>query len=291
MKSVSGHIGALFVVLVWGTTFVSSKVLLLAGMQPSDIFLIRFTMAYLFLLAFYHKRMWADSVADELTMLGLGILGGSLYFLSENIALIYSTTANVSILVSSCPIWTALLLALFYKNERLNKVQCAGSVIAFIGVVMVVLNGHFNLHLNPKGDALALLAALTWAFYSLFMRRVMNRYPSLLITRKVFFYGMLTILPYYLFEPWRFSTEMLQQPKVIGNLLFLGLVASTGCYLLWTWVMKRLGAVRASNYIYSQTFVTMVAGAIVLSEPVSVMAVAGACIIIIGTVMMQAFKN
>lgn len=287
MNEAYGHIGALAVVLVWGTTFVSSKVLLLAGLPPADIFFIRFAMAYLFLLLFNHKQLWANSVADELTLLGLGILGGSLYFLAENVALIYSTTANVSILVCSCPIWTALLLAIFYQNERLNRLQSFASVLAFVGVVMVVLNGHFNLHLNPKGDALALLAALTWAFYSLLMRRIMNRYPSVFITRKVFFYGMITILPYYALQPWQVSVSMLLQAKVIGNLLFLGIVASTGCFLLWTWVMKRLGAVRASNYIYLQTFVTMVAGALVLAEPVSLMAVLGACIIIVGTILMQ----
>lgn len=280
-----GHIGALAVVTLWGTTFVSSKVLLNAGMMPADIFFFRFLMAYGCMLLISHKRMWTKSLWDELTMLGLGIMGGSLYFLTENMALIFSTTANVSILVSSCPLLTALVLAIFYQSERLSGKQIVGSLIAFAGVILVVLNGQLVLHLNPRGDILALSAALTWAFYSLFMKRVMNRYSPDFITRKVFGYGLLTILPYFLLaHPLNTDTTLLMQPKILANLLFLGLLASTGGYLLWNWVMQKLGAMKATNYIYSQTLITMIAGHLILGEPITWMALCGAFILIVGTV-------
>lgn len=284
-QNLLGHLGAISVVMLWGTTFVSSKVLLNAGLQPADIFFYRFSIAYICLLLISHKKMWADSLWDELTMVGLGIMGGSLYFLTENMALIYSTTANVSILVSSCPLLTALVLAIFYKSERLNGKQIIGSLIAFVGVILVVLNGQLVLHLNPRGDLLALTAALTWAFYSLFMKHVMTRYSPDFITRKVFGYGLLTILPYFLLvHPLHTDTTLLLQPKIISNLLFLGLLASTGGYLLWNWVMQKLGAMKATNYLYSQTLITMVAGHLILGEPITWMALFGASILIAGTV-------
>ncbi len=284
-NNIFGHIGALAVVTLWGTTFVSSKVLLNAGMMPSDIFFFRFLMAYGCMLLISHNRMWTKNFWDELTMLGLGIMGGSLYFLTENMALIYSTTANVSILVSSCPLLTALVLAIFYQSERLSGKQIVGSLIAFAGVILVVLNGQLVLHLNPRGDLLALTAALTWAFYSLFMKRVMNRYSPDFITRKVFGYGLLTILPYFLLaHPLNTDTTLLMQPKILSNLLFLGLLASTGGYLLWNWVMQKLGAMKATNYIYSQTLITMIAGHLILNEPITWMALCGAFILIVGTV-------
>lgn len=280
-----GHLGAIAVVTLWGTTFVSSKVLLNAGLQPADIFFFRFTMAYVCLSLVSHKRMWADSLLDELTMLGLGVMGGSLYFLTENMALIYSITANVSILVSSCPLLTALILAIFYRSERLNRKQVLGSLIAFVGVVLVVLNGQLVLHLNPRGDALAFVAALTWALYSLFMRRIMGRYKADFITRKVFGYGVITILPYFAWiKPLQLDAAVLGQPQVIGNLLYLGLLASTGGYLLWSWVMQHLGAMKATNYIYIQPLITMIAGSIVLSEPITWMGLCGALVLIVGTV-------
>lgn len=238
------------------------------------------------MLCISHKRLFACSVVDELTLVGLGVMGGSLYFLTENMSLIYSTSSNVSILVSTTPLVTAMLLAIFYKSERLNLRQIIGSVIAFVGVVLVVLNGQLVLHLNPLGDALALGASLTWGFYSLFMRRIMNRYSADFITRKVFFYGLATILPYFAFiHP--LDTELLASGDMTiwGNLLFLGFIASTGGYLLWNWVMRKLGAVKSTNYIYLQSLVTMIAGAVVLGERITLMAVAGAVILIAGMIL------
>jgi drug/metabolite transporter (DMT)-like permease len=116
-----------------------------------------------------YKRLFCRNITDELTTFALGVLGGSLYFLTENMALVYSTASNVAILLSSCPLLTALLLSIFYKSERLSKKQIFGSLLAFLGMVMVVLNGQLILHLNPRGDALAIGAAVCWAFYSLLM--------------------------------------------------------------------------------------------------------------------------
>lgn len=290
MKSIYGHISAIIVVCIWGTTFVSSKVLLNAGLVPAEIFLLRFIMAYLCMAIVAHRRLWSKSVADELVMIGLGVMGGSLYFLMENMALIYSTSANVSILVSTCPLLTAMLVSLFYKSERMNRKQVLGSIVAFVGAVLVILNGQLVLHLNPRGDMLALGAAMTWAAYSLLMKRVMGRYRSDFITRKVFGYGILTIIPYFLLiEPMHVDMAMLQSTKVWGNLLFLGFIASTGGYLIWNWTMQRLGAVKATNYIYLQPLVTMVVGALILGERVTIMGLCGMVVLILG--MVRALKK
>ena len=271
---------------MWGTTFVSSKVLLNSGLLPADIFFVRFVIAYLCMLCLSHKRLFANSIADELTLVGLGLMGGSIYFLVENMALLHSTASNVSILVSTTPLVTAMLLAIFYKSERLSARQIFGSVLAFVGVVLVVLNGQFILHLNPLGDALALGASFTWGFYSLFMRRIMGRYSANFITRKVFFYGLVTILPYFaLVHPLNIGLLTSGNMTIWGNLIFLGFVASTGGYLLWNWVMRKLGAVKSTNFIYLQSLVAMVAGHVILGERITFMAIAGAVILIVGMVL------
>ena len=271
---------------MWGTTFVSSKVLLNSGLLPADIFFVRFVIAYLCMLCLSHKRLFANSIADELTLVGLGMMGGSIYFLVENMALLHSTASNVSILVSTTPLVTAMLLAIFYKSERLSARQIFGSVLAFVGVVLVVLNGQFILHLNPLGDALALGASFTWGFYSLFMRRIMGRYSADFITRKVFFYGLVTILPYFaLVHPLNIGLLTSGNMTIWGNLIFLGFVASTGGYLLWNWVMRKLGAVKSTNFIYLQSLVAMVAGHVILGERITFMAIAGAVILIVGMVL------
>ena len=244
------HLAALFTVTVWGATFVSTKVLIANSLTPAEIFLLRFAMAYVCILPFARGRMWAAGLRDELLLAAAGLSGGSLYFLTENVALEYAPASNVSLIVCTAPVWTAVLLSLLYGSERMSRRQIAGSALAFAGMVLVVLNGHFVLRLSPRGDLLALSAALLWMVYSLAIKRIGGRYPAIFITRKVFFYGLVTILPVFAFRPFDVSWEVLSRPVVWGNLLFLGVVASMLCYVLWNAAMHRLGAVRTTNYIY-----------------------------------------
>lgn len=244
------HLVAFATVAIWGCTFVSTKVLMLNGLSPAQIFTLRFLIAYVMMLAVYHSRLWADSWRDELKMMLLGISGGSLYFLSENEAMNFTSTTNTSLIVCSCPLFATLLMRLVYRSTtRISMMQLGGSLLAFAGMVIVVLNGRFVLHLSPLGDALAFTACLSWSVYSLLMKWVSAKYGAAFITRKVFFYGVLTILPYYIFYPTLPTAAVLTKPVVVGNLAFLGCLASMICFLTWNWCISKLGAVKATNWI------------------------------------------
>lgn len=279
----AAFVAALLVIIIWGETFVSSKVLLDNGMRPADIFFYRFLLAYICIWFFSPKKLFADSWKDEARMFLLGIFGGSMYFLTENTALSYSTASNVGILVSSAPLITAIAAAFFYKDERMDSRQVGGSLLAFVGMVLVVLNGKFILHLNTLGDSLALAAAVCWTFYSLILKGTSERYSTVFITRKVFFYGLVTMIPYFLFiNPLDPDPTILSRPQVYGNLIYLGLVASLICFLVWNKVVTILGTVRTMNLIYTQPFFTMLFSYIILSERITWMAIAGALLISIG---------
>ncbi len=283
---------AFCVIAVWAETFVSSKIILDRGLAPADIFFYRFVVAYLLIWLISPKRLFADSFVDELRMMALGIFGGSLYFLTENSALAASTASNVAIIVCSAPIITAVLMANFYKDEVMNAKQIVGSCVAFLGMVLVIFNGEVVLKLNPKGDILAFSAALTWGFYSLIIKRLSGRYPTRLITRKVFAYGILTILPYFFFvHPLNFDAAVLSQPAVWANLVYLSVVASLMCFLSWNWCLKVLGTVKTTNLIYCQPFFTMLFSFIVLDERITWMAVAGTLVLTVGTVMVERNKK
>lgn len=283
------HLAALFTVCVWGATFVSTKVLIANSLTPAEIFFLRFALAYVCILPFARGRMLAANLRDECLLAAAGVCGGSLYFLTENIALEYAPASNVSLIVCTAPVWTAVVLSLLYRGERMSRRQIVGSALAFAGMVLVVLNGHFVLHLSPRGDLLALAAALLWMVYSLMIKRLGGRYPALFITRKVFFYGLVTILPVFAFRPFSVAWEVLARPVVWGNLLFLGVVASMACYVLWNAAMHRLGAVRTTNYIYINPLVTIVVAALAIGERITPAALAGAALILYG--MWRAEKN
>ncbi len=277
------HLVAFLTVAIWGTTFVSTKVLMLNGLTPAQIFTLRFSIAYILMLCFNHRRIFADSWRDEAKMVLLGITGGSLYFLSENEALNFTTTTNTSLIVCSCPLFATLLVRLVYRNtSRINMLQLLGSLLAFVGMIIVVLNGRFVLHLSPVGDALAFTACMCWAVYSLLMKSVTGNYSAAFITRKVFFYGVLTILPYYLFFPGLPSAEIFLKPQVIGNLLFLGCLASMICFLTWNWCISKLGTVKATNWVYFNPITTMIFASWVLGEKITPYFLIGAICILTG---------
>lgn len=150
---VLSHVIAILTVIIWGTTFVSTKILINIGLSPVEILLYRFVLAYFCILIVSHKRLWASNPKDEALLLLSGLCGGSLYFIAENTALGITLASNVSLLICTAPIFTALLSGIFYK-EPLRKKLLYGSSIALLGVGLVVFSGNFSLKINPLGDML-----------------------------------------------------------------------------------------------------------------------------------------
>ena len=286
------HLVAFVVVAIWGSTFVFTKMLLHSGLSPAQIFTFRFIIAYVLLLGYslvtHHFSLLTSSWRDELLMVALGITGGSLYFLTENAAMLYTTATNTSLIVCSCPLFAMFLFALIYRHsEPISKYQVTGSLIACLGMAVVVLNGHFVLHLSPFGDMLAFGACLCWAVYSLLMKAVVDKYSTLFITRKVFIYGLITIIPYYILKPSEasiFTTSFFQffNLSILLNLLFLGVVASMLCYLLWNWVISKLGAVIATNWVYFNPITTIFFAWWLLHEQITIWFLLGTVLILTG---------
>ena len=276
------HLIAILTVGIWGLTFISTKVLIEHGLSPQEIFLLRFLMAYLGIWFISPRKLFADNWKDELWLLWGGVTGGSFYFFTENTALEITLATNVAFIVCTAPLLTTILSLLIYKKEKATAGLVGGSLLALVGVALVVYNGHFMLKISPLGDFLTLLAAFSWAFYSLIMKKMSGRYRTTFITRKIFFYGILTILPAFILHPWQFSLSGLWQPAVWMNLLFLGVLASLVCFVVWNIILKQLGTVRASNYIYLNPLFTLIGSAVLLDEQFTVMSLMGAMLILGG---------
>ena len=278
----TGWLLATFVIAVWGSTFISSK-LLLEHYTPAQIMLTRFLLAYGALWLLRPRRLvltWKQEVA----FLVMGLSGCSIYFYTENSALTYTLASNVSILVAAAPIFTAIL-AHFAGLERFRSSTLWGFLVAFAGVILVVFNGAFVLKLNPRGDLLALSAAGCWAVYSVLLRR--QNQDSILVTRRTLFWGILTAVPLVLAEGVPYPAGLLPAPEIGGNFLFLGLIGSGLCYVLWNRAIRLLGVVAANNFIYLNPFVTMLTARIFLGEPISPTAVLGAALITAGVAVSQ----
>lgn len=285
------HAMAIFTVAIWGITFVSTKVLIQNGLSPTDIFFYRFILAYICMWTISPKKLFSNNLKDELLFLVAGLTGGTIYFITENTALGITLASNVSLIVCTSPILTTFLSYLFRRKEPFTSHLLYGSLMALIGVGLVVFNGSFILKINPVGDLLSLTAALMWAFYCLTLKQLDNKYSTLFITRKVFFYGILTILPTFLFQPLNINQATLFQPVVIFNILFLGVIASMLCFIMWNACVKELGALRSTNYIYIVPLVTLITSAIIIDEQITFMALAGCILILSGVYLAERKTN
>lgn len=272
---------ALITVVIWATTFISSKILL-NTFTPLEVMFYRFIIAYFLLLIIHPKFHKIDSLKEEAMFLLAGITGGSLYFLTENTAVKISQVSNVGLIVATAPIITALLAHFFTKGERLNRNLVFGFLIAISGVFLVMFNGNFMLKLNPLGDVLALGAAISWSVYSITTKKFGSKYNPLYLTRKIFFYALLTMIPFLFTSEFNFDVNKILTFKSLSNLLFLGIVASSLCYVVWNFTVDKLGVIKTNNYIYLIPAITLIFSVLILNEKITLFSSLGAILIFLG---------
>ena len=271
-----GHLAALLTIAIWGTTFISTKVLL-EDFRPVEILFIRFVMGYLALWIACPRRLRGATRRQEGSFALAGLCGVCLYYLLENIALTYTMASNVGVIISVSPCFTALLTHFLMRGEdRLRPTFFEGFAVAMAGICLISFNGS-ALALDLRGDLLALLAAFVWACYALLTRKISALgHPTVLTTRRTFFYGLVFMLPVLALSGARPDLACLLDPVDLGNLLFLGLGASALCFVTWNF------AVKTSVYIYLVPVITVAASVAILDEPFTWMTGVGTALTLMG---------
>lgn len=286
-KYLSGHLAALLTIFIWGTTFISTKVLLV-DFKPIEILFFRFLIGLVVLLLVYPKRLKNTTKRQELTFALAGFCGVTLYYLLENIALTYSMASNIGVIISIAPFFTAMLSHFVLKDSRLDHNFIIGFVAAMIGISLISFNGSSNFKLNPLGDILALLAALVWAIYSLLTKQISEYgYNTVQVTRRTFSYGLFFMLFTLIPFGFELNLERFTNPVYLSNIIFLGIGASAICFVTWNYAVKILGAVKTSIYIYIVPVVTVVTSVIILNERITLMALIGTVLTLLGLFLSQ----
>lgn len=286
-KYLSGHVAALFTIFIWGTTFISTKILLV-DFKPIEILFFRFLIGLAALIIIYPKRLKKTTKSQEITFALAGLCGVTLYFLLENIALTYSMASNIGVIISIAPFFTAMISHFVLKEKSLKLNFIIGFIAAMIGIALISFNGTNNFQLNPLGDILALLAALIWAFYSILTKKISEYgYNTIQVTRRIFMYGVAFMLIALIPFGFELNLSRFTNPVYLGNIIFLGLGASALCFVTWNVAVKILGAVKTSIYIYIVPVVTVVTSVIVLNEEITMMALIGTILTLIGLFLSQ----
>lgn len=281
-KKLAGHLAALLTIIIWGTTFISTKILL-KDFQPVEILFFRFVMGFLVLCIVCPHRLKNVDIRQELTFAAAGLCGICLYYLLENIALTFTMASNVGVIISIAPFFTAILAHLFMKSEEKLRVNfLIGFVVAMVGIVLISFNGSV-LELNPMGDLLAVIAAFVWACYSILTRKISSfGYPVILTTQRTFFYGILFMIPTLFFFNFKLELTRFANMTYLLNILYLGLGASALCFVTWNFAVKWLGAVKTSVYIYMVPVITVITSVLILREQVTIISGIGTVLTLIG---------
>ena len=281
-KKYMGHVAAFITILIWGTTFISTKVLLRV-FSPIEILFIRFLIGYAALWCAFPHRLEVKEKWQEFYFAAAGLCGVTLYYLFENIALTYTLASNVGVIISAAPFFTVIWSCLFLHEQRPGRRFFLGFLIAMAGIGLISFGSDASLKLNPLGDLLALAAAIIWAVYSTLTKKISGfGYGTIPTTRRVFFYGLLFMTPVLFLMDFNVSIGMFANTQTVLNLLFLGLGASALCFVTWNFAVKVLGAVKTTVYIYMVPVITTVTSVLILKEHITWTVVCGIALTLAG---------
>ncbi len=209
-----------------------------------------------------------------------GISGVCFYFFLENIALSYTSTSNVAVIVSISPLFIGLASALIYRT-KLKGTFFIGFLLSFCGIFLISFAGNLSFH--PFGDFLVIAAALMWMVYSLLVKKIASWGHSghrhdendLPIWHSIYYAAVLLTKSFL-------SLDKLLQTDNLLYLLFLGLGASALCFVLWNYTVEQLGAVMAGLYIYLVPVTTLFASFLILGEGISLVKLLGVTLTLFG---------
>lgn len=278
-------------VVIWGTTFISSKILL-DDFSPIELLLLRFVIGYIILWIMSPRQMKVTDRKHELYFAGAGLTGICLYYLFENVALLYTQASNVGVITSISPFFIGISAHLFLKDEKLKKSFFVGFVFAIVGIAMISFSGQNGVRLNFAGDMLSVVAAMMWGLYAILARKVGDfEYPVIPSTRRMFFYGILMMLP--LAFVFGFDVKAVQFGTLgnLLNLLYLSVGACAVCFVTWNRAVEILGAIKTSVYIYLIPVITIITSIVVMHEKITWMSAAGTVLTMTGVIISERMGN
>ena len=284
------HIAALGTMFVWGLTFVCTKVLLVY-MDPLSILTARTVLGFAALCIMRPHILRLAERRHELLFAGAGLTGTFAYYLAENTALQFADASFVSVAVSTVPLFSAALGFIALKEKGFGVRFLVGFALAITGIAIISFTEGPG-HASALGVVLCLGAALAWAVYSIIVKRLANLgYETIATTKRTFAWGLVFMVIAHVISGQEIPLQAFTEPIVWGNLAFLGLLASAGCFITWGYSVKHLGTAAASAYIYLQAPITVIWAVILLGEPLTGAIVGGFVLVIVGLALSEGFDK
>ena len=209
----------------------------------------------------------------------LAFMGIPLEFLLQVTSLAYTTATCFTLIFSLSPFFIIFASAILIK-EKITKHKAVGALIGFIGVAFIITNGSLAVPTNLLGDAVAIMANIVWALYTVLGKPINEKYSALTVLNYTFIFGALELLPFYLISPGLSPVEFTGSTWIA--MIFLTIFCSLIAFLLYNYGTEKLPASIAGMFIYVQPLSGVALAADVLGESITVYTILGTFLIIYG---------
>ena len=287
-KMIPAYLAALGYALVVGFSFLFTKVSLDQA-DPIYVLTYRFiasfiTISILAMLGIVKVDLSKEKIKN---ILPLAILYPMLFFLFQTLGLQYASSSEGGIIMATAPVFT-MILASYFLKEKYNLIQKVSMIISILGVVFIAYNKGENIDIsNLIGLILLLVSTLSFSGYSVLARKVTQDYDTLEISSVMI--GLSTIV-FTIASIYKMLTSTgisgfiapLTDKLFILSILYLGVLATLGTSILSSFALSRLKASQMTVFSNLATVISIVAGAVLLGEPVYYYHIVGSVLIIIG---------
>ena len=274
-----------FAAVVWGISFIATK-LAVREVSPVVVVWLRFAIGFLILLVILllRRQLRLPALKDALYFALLGFIGITFHQWLQSTGLVTSQASTTSWLVSTAPIFIALLGWLFL-SEKLGYQVILGIALATFGVALVVTKGDlaslYSGGFGAPGDVLVLISAPNWAIFSVLSRRSLKQFPALFVLFYVVLFGWLFTNPAFLaIRGWtQFSHISLTGWLAV---VFLGIACTALAYIFWYDGLQAVPASRAGAFLYIEPLVSLLVASVMLGETITGVALLGGGLILGG---------
>lgn len=275
----------LITIVIWGVSFIATKIAV-KEVSPVTVVWLRFCIGVIILgwFAWKQKELALSDRRDAFELLWLGFLGITLHQWLQSSGLVTSAASTTAWLVSSSPVFMALLGWIFLK-EKLSWQTIVGFILATIGVLFVITKGEiqsvFRGRFGTEGDLFILISAPNWAFFSVLSRPILKRLSAIKVTFYVLLFGwLLTSIQFFFGQHW---IEFIQlSASGWGSIAFLGVFCSALAYIFYNDGLQILSASKVGAFLYLEPFIATLTAVIVLSESIVPATLLGGGLIILG---------
>lgn len=279
-----------FSVLVWGASFIATKVAL-REVSPTTVVWLRFGIGVLVLslTALQGRQLTLPKKRDIPYFALLGFIGIAFHQWLQSNGLVTSQASTTAWIVATTPIFMAIL-GRFALHEEINRLQVLGIALAFFGVLVVVSGGDLGAltlgQFGAPGDILILISAANWALFSALSRRGLKANPArgMLVYVMAFGWLFVSILFFSAGDIHEVSELSLRGWLAIA---FLGVACSGLAYIFWYDGLQAVSSSQVGAFLYLEPLVAVVVAALVLNEAILLASILGGLAILLGVYLVN----